>query len=142
MNIDSLIHSLQGRGFRMTSVRLFLLQTFKESTSPLSANDIIAILKKAKMDCNRTTVYRELTFLEEQNIVKAVDFGDGTRRYERASGEHHHHFICTNCKAVTDVHLQNDLEQQERILEKTLGGGIVHSHSLEFFGRCKNCTAI
>ncbi len=138
MNLATTIHMLQGRGFRMTTVRRFLLQTFKDTKAPLSANDLIGILKKAHLECNRTTVYRELTFLVEQTLLRAVDFGDGAKRYELAGGEHHHHFICSNCKAVSDVNLKNDLEQQERILEKILGATI-ESHSLEFFGICKNC---
>ncbi len=138
MNIDSTIHLLQGRGFRMTSVRKFLLETFRDSRKPISAGDLIALLKKAKLDCNRTTVYRELTFLQEQSIIKSVDFGDGAKRFEAAGGAHHHHFVCTHCGLVLDINLKNDLESEEFNLEKTHGVKIA-SHSLEFFGLCKNC---
>lgn len=122
----------------MTPVRKFLLQTFRDSRKPLSANDILASLKKAKLDCNRTTVYRELNFLQEQGIIKGVDFGDGAKRYEGAGGTHHHHFLCSNCGLVIDINLKNDLESEQYALEKAHGVKI-ESHSLEFFGICKNC---
>jgi Fur family ferric uptake transcriptional regulator len=138
MNLDSTIHMLQGRGFRMTNVRIFILKTFKDSKTPLSAGDLTSLIKTAKLNCNRTTVYRELNFLVEQSIIKTVDFGDGAKRYENAGAEHHHHFVCSNCKKVIDVNLQNDLEQQERLLEK-IHGVTINSHSLEFFGKCNKC---
>jgi Fur family transcriptional regulator, ferric uptake regulator len=138
MNLDSIIHLLQGRGFRMTPIRRLFLETFRDSTQPISTYDLYTELTRQRLSCNRTTMYRELLFLEKQGVIKPVDFNDGVRRYEATADAHHHHFICTNCKTVFDVNLKHDLEIDEAEIEKMHGAKIA-SHSLEFFGLCKNC---
>ena len=137
MNLDSIIHLLQGRGFRMTPIRRLFLKTFRDSKHPVSTYELYTELTKHKLSCNRSTMYRELVFLEKQGVITSVEFGDGVKRYE-AADEHHHHFICTKCNTIFDVNLTNDLAADESFIEKQLGARI-QSHSLEFFGLCKNC---
>lgn len=138
LNVEATIRLLQSRGLRMTPVRSFILELFKNSKRPLSANDVITELSKANIRCNRTTVFRELTALHDQGVFRTADFGDGIRRYEPNAGPHHHHFLCTECKSVIDVNLKNDLETEERLLEK-IYHVTIRSHSLEFFGVCATC---
>lgn len=122
----------------MTIVRRAVLELFKEAPQPLAASDLIKELKEQGISCNRTTVFRELTSLSSIGILRAVDFGDGVRRYESSAHPHHHHFICTACNSVTDINLKNDLDTEERLLEKIYQVDI-KSHSLEFFGTCRSC---
>lgn len=138
MNIEATIRLLQSRGLRMTPVRRHMLALFKDAHEPLSAQDIIVALGKIKIRCNRTTVFRELNTLHEQGVLRTADFGDGVRRYEANAGPHHHHFLCTECKRVTDINLKNDLDTEERLLEK-IHNITIRSHSLEFFGVCATC---
>lgn len=136
---ETIIHLLQGRGHRMTTARRFLIKALCESKAPLSALDLLRSLERSKLHANKTTVYRELDFLEAQALVTTVDFGDGTKRYELAGGQHHHHLICTKCGTAQDIELDNDVEKEgERI--GALHGFTVTGHSLEFFGTCKECS--
>jgi Fur family ferric uptake transcriptional regulator len=123
----------------MTAARRFMIAALCEATSPLAATDLLKDLDKHKLHSNKTTVYRELSFLEKQNIVKAIDFGDGTKRYEVVSDHHHHHLICTNCGKVEDVELDRDVDDEGVRLGKQKGFAVT-GHYLEFFGRCKNCS--
>lgn len=122
----------------MTPVRRYMLELFGKSDQPLSAREIFDKISKTRLACNRTTVYRELEMLTKEKVLRAVDFGDGVKRFEHSGGAHHHHFICSKCKTVFDVNLKNDLDTEERLLEK-IHGVQIDSHSLEFFGRCKKC---
>jgi Fur family ferric uptake transcriptional regulator len=108
------------------------------AATPLAATDLLKDLDKHKLHSNKTTVYRELNFLTEQNIVKPIDFGDGTKRYEVASDHHHHHLICTKCQKVEDIELEGDVDEEGSKLGKQKGFEVT-GHSLEFFGLCKNC---
>jgi len=114
-----------------------MISALCESSSPLSAADLIKNLHSRRIKSNKTTVYRELAFLSTQNIVTAIDFGDGTKRYEIA-GEHHHHLICSKCSQVEDIELERDVEEEGLRLGKEKGF-MVTGHSLEFFGKCRNC---
>ena len=122
----------------MTAARRFIIGALCEATSPLAATDLLKDLDKHKLHSNKTTVYRELNFLAAQNIVRPIDFGDGTKRYEIAGDHHHHHLICTQCGKVEDVELERDVEEEGVRLGKEKGFAVT-GHSLEFFGKCSNC---
>ena len=108
-----------------------------KAQAPLAALDILQVLEKKKLQVNKTTVYRELDFLGENNIVQEVEFGDKKKRYE-ISDKHHHHVVCVQCKRVEDVDLEKDLDMEERKIAKQKGYKIIN-HSLEFFGLCAKC---
>lgn len=136
MNSEQLIlDELKRRGLRQSRIRKILVNIFANSSQPISAVDL---LEKNKVSANKTTIYRELYTLVSQKILSEIDFGDGIKRYELSGGTHHHHLICTNCKKIEDVDLKTDLDKEEQRVEKETGFKI-KSHSLEFFGLCKNC---
>ncbi len=122
----------------MTTARRFMIGALCDAKSPLAATDILKDLDKHKLHSNKTTVYRELAFLEKQNIIKPIDFGDGTKRYEVIGDHHHHHLICTKCLKVEDVELEHDVDEEGVRLGKQKGFEVT-GHSLEFFGKCRNC---
>ncbi len=129
---------LRSRGFRITAARKTILEILSDEHKPLSAADFHELLLKRNVKSDRVTVYRELDFLEKQGIIHGVQFQDRNRRYELSSLEHHHHLICQGCKSVEDVNLKEDLEAQERTIEKQKNFKVMR-HSLEFFGLCQNC---
>lgn len=138
--MDSLqiIESLRQKKFKITKVRSGIVVLFTSAKAPLSANELIKHFHQNNNKVNKTTIYRELFFLLNENIIKEIEFGDGQKRYELEDHEHHHHLVCLKCRKVEDVELITDLALEEnRILKQT--GFKVVNHSLEFFGYCKNC---
>jgi Fur family transcriptional regulator, ferric uptake regulator len=110
----------------ITKARSKIMGIFSESTKPLSALDL---LRKVKV--NKTTIYRELDYLEDVGVLGKVDFGDRIRRYELKSLDHHHHLVCLKCKSVANINMNENFE-----LPKDFK---VVRHNLEFFGFCPNC---
>lgn len=137
-NATEIISRLKIKGSRITPIRKKIVEVFSKSSFPISAPDLIENFAKEKIDVNKTTIYRELDFLLEEDIIGEVEFGEGKKRYELNTGKHHHHLVCLNCKKVEDVSLKTDLSEEEKLIEKSTGFKI-QSHSLEFFGYCKNC---
>lgn len=135
---NDIISKLKLEGYRITPARAKIIDIFIKSSSPISAIDLIQDFKKIKIDINKTTIYRELEFLLNKNLIREVEFGEGKKRYELEMGKHHHHLVCLNCKKVEDVDLEMDLSVEEKKIEKETGFKI-DSHSLEFFGFCKDC---
>jgi Fe2+ or Zn2+ uptake regulation protein len=134
---ETIVKELREQGHRVTKVRREMVGMLEGAKVPLTASDILGALKKKKLAVNKTTVYRELDFLRENNIVQEVDFGDKKKRYE-ISDKHHHHVVCVECKQVEDVDLQQDLDAAERKIARQKGYTILN-HSLEFFGLCPVC---
>ncbi len=68
-----------------------------------------------------------------------LDTIDGKKRYEvLGEHEHHHHMICTTCRAIRCVEMANDLDTLEAEIF-TKFKFKVESHTLEFFGVCQKC---
>lgn len=135
---DKIIAKLKAGGYRITPAREQIVEIFINSSTPISAMDLIESFKVLKLKVNKTTIYRELDFLITKGLIKEIEFGEGKKRYELDTQHHHHHVVCLNCKKVEDVDLETDLTLEEKRIEKKTGFKI-ESHSLEFFGLCKNC---
>lgn len=137
MFLNEIFLKLKTDGHRITPIRGKILDVFSKAISPISAPDLQDSFALSKVNVNKTTIYRELDFLLKKTLINEVEFGDGKKRYELNNG-HHHHLICLNCKKIEDVDLETDLSKEEAKIKKDTGFKI-KSHSLEFFGYCKNC---
>lgn len=138
MTDQEIISTLKQKKFKITKVRSGIVKRFTEAKSPLSAKDLLDFFHTVGIKINKTTVYRELTFLLSENIIKEIEFGEGQKRYEIEDFKHHHHLICLKCRKVEDIELKTDLEKEETRFLKEKGFKVIN-HSLEFFGYCHNC---
>lgn len=100
-----------------------------------------ALLKlegQESQELDQSTVYRIIESLAKEGFVKVISLLEGYNRYELERGDHHHHFVCTECEKILPVHLDNHLIESEKEIEEKEGVTITN-HSLEFFGICKSC---
>jgi len=137
--LADILAELSKGGFRITRARRSMIEVLIGSRLPISAEGLLASLIKQKVPANKTTVYRELTFLKERRIVQEIQFlHERVKRYEVVFGSHHHHLICMGCKSVEDVELDGELEKYERDIMKSRGFKVLN-HALEFMGLCEAC---
>jgi len=132
-----ILKTLTDAGFRLTPVRRTLVGIIAHAKQPMERNAIEEKLAKSGLTPDRTTLYRELLFLEEEKIISKLTFGTEVR-YELRSEEHHHHLYCTECGDITCFPLKNDLAVIESLIAAQANFQ-VESHLLEFFGKCEGC---
>ncbi len=137
MNTTSIIEHLKSKGHKNTKVRQALVEILLSTYSPLAITELLQNLSKKQLKPNKTTVYREITFLKSIDRVDEVDFGDGKKLYE-IKRNHHHHIVCINCKIVSDIPMEQELAITEEKIFRKVGFKPI-GHSLEFFGLCANC---
>lgn len=130
MNKQKILHE---KGLKTTTARLAVLNLLEEKKNPL---DVETIVDNLNSQVDQATIYRILDILTEKRVVDRFDFGEGKYRYELQK-RHHHHMVCTNCLKVEDIEVNSIKEIEDQIRNKK--GFLVKSHSLEFFGLCKNC---
>lgn len=121
---------------KKTPARSAVAQFLSFSKSPVDIEQVINFLRSKNLNTNKVTVYRIMDFLYKNDLVSRLEFGEGKFRYE-IKRNHHHHLICTNCGRVEDVEGEFLKKIEEEIQSKK--GFLVKSHSLEFFGLCKDC---
>jgi Fur family ferric uptake transcriptional regulator len=118
---------------KITPLRVSVVSMLESSSSPVSALDLLSQSK-----ANKTTIYRELETLLSSGLISEINLGDGVRRYEMATSPHHHHLICTKCKSITNVEIQDDFTETEKSIAKDKKFKI-QNHHLEFLGLCQDC---
>ncbi len=101
---------LQRAGLRGTTSRIAVLGALGRSSTPLSHGELVEALSAHGFD--RATLYRNLIDLTEAGLLRRIDFGDHTWRFERgaaggaaphavARDQVHPHFVCVGCGALT-----------------------------------------
>ena len=127
---------------KLTLIRKKIVSFFKKQKKPIAYDKIIDYLKKNNISSDRSTIFRNLNFLEKKGIIKKVNFGDGISRYELLKeNDHHHHIVCLNCKKVIDF-FDEDLDKLVKKIEKKFEENKkfkIKSHQFDFFGYCKKC---
>lgn len=137
MNSQNILSDLSSSGFRISKVRKNVVQYLADCQKPHSVPELLQTFKSDLPTLNKTSLYRELTFLKDQGIVQEIEFGEGKKRYE-INPSHHHHIVCLKCDSIEDVTFDQDVSKHEKRIEQEMNFKI-KAHSLEFFGICKSC---
>lgn len=138
MSLNELLAKVRTKGGRLTKTRIAILSGFLLAIKPLSPLEIISYLEGEKIQVNKTTVYRELSFLLENNLIREVRLLEGKAALYELSNEHRHHLICLKCRQIQNLPANHQLCQQEKIINQQNDFKIL-DHSLEFYGLCKKC---
>src|SRR3989338_2860541 len=136
--VSQILKSIKNKGYRYSLARETILDSIIKSKRPLSYFELQKLFNRKKLSVNKTTIYRELNFLKEQNIIKELQFNDDIKYYEIMPKEHHHHAVCNKCETIDHIELQQDLDAQEQSIFKNNKFKVL-AHSLEFYGICNAC---
>lgn len=115
---------------RQPKVQPAILELLEHSHS-LSAPEIVELLSRGDVSVNKTSVYRALDTMLEQDLICKQSFGDETPVFELRS-HHHDHLVCEVCGSVqvTDCLMH---------LPKTVDGFLIGHHHLTIYGLCEQC---
>jgi Fur family ferric uptake transcriptional regulator len=122
---------------RFTRQRMAIAAAITDANRPLSPQEILEMAQTSVEGMGIATVYRNLKILLEESLITAVQLPGDSPRYEPAVHTHHHHFQCTACTRVFDVH---DCPGDLNYLAPQ--GFIVDSHELTLYGRCADCARV
>jgi Fe2+ or Zn2+ uptake regulation protein len=94
---------LQEAGYRLTPQRLAVLEVVKTASDHMTLNDILESLRPTYASITASTVYRNLQWLVDVQLVAQTDLGGGCHVYEYIAGKPHHHLTCLHCGRVIDL---------------------------------------
>jgi Fur family transcriptional regulator, ferric uptake regulator len=139
---NQILELLKKEGNKLTLLRKTLVDLFCSNEKAWSFLEIKDYLDKKGLSLNKTSVYRELNFLLNAGIIKEVNFAERNKRFELANIDHHHHFICINCKKVEHIEISEDyLNKEAMTVSKNLNFDLRYHH-LEFYGYCSKCSKL
>ncbi|MFT3719409.1 Fur family transcriptional regulator [Pseudorhodoferax sp.] len=119
---------------RATRQRHAIRAVMETAARPLLPTEILVAAQCAVPALGLATVYRNLKQLVEAGEIQPVELPGEPPRYELVSHRHHHHFHCTACNRVFDVHAcPGDMRKMAP------RGFTVESHELTLYGACSDC---
>lgn len=134
---------LKEKGYKFTTQRQYVFDVVTENQGKhLNSQEIFERVRNKYPDIGVATVYRTLGLLEDMGLIYGVDFNDGYRRYDIVTdpeAHRHHHLICLECGAITEV--EEDLlgTIEDNILKNNKFR--VVNHRVKFYGYCEACQA-
>jgi Fur family transcriptional regulator, ferric uptake regulator len=132
-----LVKSLRQAGRRLTPQRESVLAVVAASDGHLTAEEILARVRRRYPYLVKSAVYRSLDLFTELGLVTQTDLGHGRVEYELHRHPHHHHLICRRCKQVQRIE-HDTFQLLARRLENDFGFRADLEH-FAIFGTCKKC---
>lgn len=141
--LKNILKKISCNGRKITDIKEAILKSLISSSKPISIPEIQKELAKKNITPNKTTIYREISTLQNENIIKEILIDSKTKKYELVNeDEHHHHIVCKSCNQINEFEppkeLEEDFKKFEKILSKKNNFKIT-DHSFEFFGLCNKC---
>jgi Fe2+ or Zn2+ uptake regulation protein len=130
------VPQLHSRGFRVTPQRMAILHVLRHSRMHLSPTGVYKLARRDLPGLTETTVYRTLEFLEQNDLVRSTQSGNGHLIYEIA-GSDHHHLICRECGS--EVEVTNALFKSVNAKLESVSGYILRNNHVTLFGLCPKC---
>jgi Fur family ferric uptake transcriptional regulator len=122
---------------RFTEQQRELLEHVFARHSHFDAEELIEQMKGKRV--SRATVYRTLSKLVDAGLLRRIELGDRTMYDHDYGYPAHDHFVCEQCKTMTEF----QSEELEALLDRIAGENQFRpaGHTLVIRGVCAACTA-
>ncbi len=128
--------TLRKKGLRLTKPRKVILDYIYEKGENLTADDIINYVQGSYPRINKSTIYRTLELLKENDCVFTTQSNERTV-YHHTEGDCHYHLVCRQCGKT--INCQEDIfVTAEKALQKKYGFQVNSKHVV-MSGTCKSC---
>jgi Fe2+ or Zn2+ uptake regulation protein len=137
---DHVAMLMKSAGQRYTTKRKDIVGAMVTLGQPAGIAELLRLVD----DLPQSSLYRNLTVLQDAGVVARVMSSQDGGLYELAEHitGHHHHLLCSQCGVVKDVvvpdALENDLDTTLAKLAKREGFAL-DRHRLDLIGRCASC---
>lgn len=112
---------------RNTKQKNLVLEIINNSYNHLSTNEVYNVCRNTIPNISLGTVYRNLNYLVENNLIKRIKMNDNIDRYDKL--DDHIHFICMRCNKIFDIYdyslkINEDLKGKKVLNPKIILEGI------------------
>jgi Fe2+ or Zn2+ uptake regulation protein len=127
---------LRAAGLRVTSGRIAVLGAL--STLPhTDAERLARAARSAIPTISVQSVHNVLGDLTQAGIIRRIEPAGSAALYELRIGDNHHHVVCTNCAAVTDVDCVHG--EAPCLTPSSTNGFVIDTAEITFWGLCPDC---
>ncbi len=123
-------------GRALTPQRRAVLRVVNDSEDHLTANEIYEAARRLLPSISFATVYNSLKYLKGAGLLREINFGKASSRYDRETGRHDH-AICSRCGKLVDF----DLEETPQLMRAAARRSRFKPESIQLtlVGVCPSC---
>ena len=99
---QTLISSLQNKGYRLTPQRREIIRLLSRNKSHPGAMEILRKVRKIVPRISMSTVYYTLDMMKKEGLIRELEYYDMENRYEINVSDHIN-LVCTKCRKITDL---------------------------------------
>ncbi|MFC8600627.1 Fur family transcriptional regulator [Isoptericola sp. NPDC057191] len=129
---------LREHGLRVTGSRLAVLRALSEHQHA-TADDVVRAVRADLGSVSVQAVYDCLHALTSAGLLRRMEPAGHPARYERRTGDNHHHVVCRSCGAVADVDCT--VGHAPCLTPSATSGFAVDLAEVTFWGLCPACAA-
>jgi Fur family ferric uptake transcriptional regulator len=130
-------------GQRHTRQRRAIVDLVAAAGRPVSVPELLAV---DGAEVSQSSLYRNLVVLEDVGVLQKVAGWGNHDRFELSeslSGHHHHHLLCVSCGLVVDIPTDHSFERAMSAEAARVSSDLgfeVTGHSVDWYGRCADCS--
>lgn len=131
--------ALRDAGLRITKQRIAVLDAVGDHPHTV----VDRILTQVRDDLGTVStqaVYDALGALTDAGLVRRIEPANSPARFERRTGDNHHHVVCRACGEVEDVDCAVGFAPCLRASETH--GYAIDEAEVIYWGRCPDCVAL
>jgi Fur family ferric uptake transcriptional regulator len=128
--------ALRAAGLRVTRPRIAVLDVLAQrphATADLVTEEVRTVLGGVSTQA----VYDVLAACVAAKLVRRIEPAGSPARFERHTGDHHHHLVCRSCGRVTDV--AGVTGSDACLVPSDRAGYVLDEAEIVFWGRCASC---
>ncbi len=118
----------------VTRHKAVLNAVFDRAKRPLTPGEICDAARKELPSLGIATVYRAIKQFVAEGRVRAVELPGAAPHYESTASDHHHFFLCQQCKRLFD--LAGCIGGFNSLAPR---GFRVRNHEIVLYGECAPC---
>lgn len=134
----TLTDELRDAGLRVTSGRVALLEALYGMPHS-DAESLYQSLRLQLPGLSVQSVHNVLGDLTTAGLIRRIQPSGSPARYERRTGDNHHHLVCSQCGAITDVDCAHG--EAPCLTPADAAGYTVTTAEVTYWGLCPECAA-
>lgn len=127
---------LRGAGLRVTAARVAALRAVGENQHA-TADAVLGSVRSELGTVSVQAVYDLLHALTDAGLLRRIEPAGHPARYERRTGDNHHHIVCRSCGAIGDVDCT--VGHAPCLTPSDDHGFVVETAEVTYWGLCPDC---